>query len=72
MNTVDWLTLGNDLIGIRSRGITTRPLQEVSEGVKSAVKFVNIFAIPILVIVYGLIRVYARRRARKIYEAYGV
>jgi len=72
LNTVDWLTLGNDLIGIRSRGITTRPLREVSEGVKSAVKFVNIFAIPILVIVYGLIRVYARRRARKIYEAYGV
>ncbi len=72
LNTVDWLTLGNDLIGIRSRGVTSRPLREVTEGVKSAVKFINIFAIPILVIVYGLVRVYARRRARKIYEAYGV
>jgi gliding-associated putative ABC transporter substrate-binding component GldG len=72
LNTVDWLTMGEDLIGIRSRALESRPLKEVSEGVKSVVKFANIFAIPLLVIVYGLIRVYARRRARKIYEAYGV
>ncbi len=64
--------MGNDLIGIRSRGVTDRPLREISAGAKSAVKFANIFAIPILVIVYGLIRVYARRRARKVYEAYGI
>ena len=71
LNTVDWLTMGEDLIGIRSRGLTDRPLKDVTEGVKSTVKFVNVFAIPILVIVYGLIRVYARRRARKVHEAYG-
>ena len=72
LNTVDWLTMGDDLIGIRSRGAAVRPLREVSEGVKSAVKFINIFGLPILVIIYGLVRVYARRRARKVYEAYGI
>lgn len=72
LNSVDWLTVGGDLIGIRSRGVVDRPLREISEGAKSFVKFANIFAIPILVVVYGLLRVYARRRARKIYEAYGV
>ncbi|MCK4546330.1 MAG: GldG family protein [Candidatus Eisenbacteria sp.] len=71
LNTVDWLTIGEDLIGIRSRALESRPLKEISEGAKAAVKFINIFAVPLLVIIYGLVRVYARRRARKIYEAYG-
>ena len=31
LNTVDWLTLGDALIGIRSHTITDRPLREVSE-----------------------------------------
>ena len=72
LNTIDWLTMGGDLIGIRSRGVADRPLKEIYEGAKRAVKFLNVFAIPILVILYGLVRVYARRRARKLYGTYGV
>jgi ABC-type uncharacterized transport system involved in gliding motility auxiliary subunit len=64
LNAVDWLTLGESLIGIRSRVVTARPLDEISEGAKSSVRFASTFAIPILLIAWGLVRRYVRS-ARK-------
>jgi gliding-associated putative ABC transporter substrate-binding component GldG len=64
LNAVDWLTLGESLIGIRSRVVTARPLDEISEGAKSSVRFASTFAIPILLIAWGLVRRYTRS-ARK-------
>jgi ABC-2 type transport system permease protein len=60
LNAVDWLTLGESLIGIRSRVVTARPLGEISEGTKSTVRFVSTFGIPILLIIWGLVRRYTR------------
>ena len=70
-NTIDWLTLGDDLIHIRSHGVTDRPLKEVSEGEKLFLKFANIAGVPIVVIAFGLIRYLLRRRAKRLVEAYG-
>jgi gliding-associated putative ABC transporter substrate-binding component GldG len=70
-NTIDWLTLGDDLIHIRSHGVTDRPLKEVSESEKSFLKFVSIAGVPILVVALGLIRYLLRRRAKRLVEAYG-
>ena len=70
-NTIDWLTLGDDLIHIRSHGVTDRPLKEVSEGEKLFLKFANIAGVPIVVIAFGLIRHLLRRRAKRLVEAYG-
>ncbi|NNE09918.1 MAG: GldG family protein, partial [Gemmatimonadetes bacterium] len=55
-NAVDWLTLGNDLISIRSRGATDRPLKEVSEKGKTWIRFLVTFGVPLLVILLGLVR----------------
>jgi ABC-2 type transport system permease protein len=64
LNAVDWLTLGESLIGIRSRVVTARPLEEISERAKSSIRFGATFGIPILLIVVGLVRRYMRTARR--------
>ena len=66
LNVVDWLTLGESLIGIRSRAVTARPLEEISASGKSTVRFAATFGIPIVLIVWGLIRRYMRSARRGI------
>ena len=70
LNAVDWLTLGEDLISIRSHAITDRPLREVSESEKNFIRFICVFGIPLIVIAFGLIRYFLRRRAKRLVEAY--
>jgi hypothetical protein len=55
-NAVDWMTLGSDLIAIRSRGQETRPLKEIGDNKKSTVKMLAVLPVPILLIVFGLAR----------------
>ena len=71
LNTVDWLTLGEELINIRSHGVTDRPLKEISESEKFFLKFISIAGVPILVVAFGLVRFFLRRRAKRLVEAYG-
>ena len=71
LNTVDWLTLGDALIGIRSHTITDRPLREVSEIEKNFIKYLCIVGIPLLVVVFGLLRYFLKRRAKRFVETYG-
>ena len=79
LNTVDWLTLGDALIGIRSQTITNRPLQiktrdgdfrEVSEIEKNIIKYLCIAGIPLLVVIFGLLRYILRNRAKRMVEAF--
>ena len=71
LNTVDWLTLGDALIGIRSQTITDRPLREVSEIEKNFIKYLCIVGVPLLVIIFGLLRYFLKRRAKRFVETYG-
>ncbi|MFQ6091931.1 MAG: GldG family protein [bacterium] len=64
LNIVDWLAQDEDLIAIRSRTITDRPLKELSPGSRKAVKYANVLGTPILVILAGLIH-WRMRRSRK-------
>lgn len=66
LNAIDWLTLGEQLIGIRSRGATDLPLKETTEHIKTLIKSINMFGIPILLILFGLLLFYLRRRKRRI------
>jgi len=66
LNIIDWLTLGEQLIGIRSRGVTDRPLQETTEYMKTLIKSINMFGVPIILILFGLLCFYLRRRKRRI------
>lgn len=64
-NIVDWLAQEEGLITIRSREVVTRPLDEVSDGRKQAIKYANIFGPPIVVIAFGVFRWQSRRRAKR-------
>lgn len=62
MNAIDWMTIGDYLISIRSRGATARPLQPISDTARSLIKLACIAGVPLLVIIFGLIRFTIRRR----------
>jgi gliding-associated putative ABC transporter substrate-binding component GldG len=65
LNAVDWLTLGDSLIGIRSRAVSSRPLKEIGEKSKATVRFASTLGIPIVVIAWGLARRYVRSARRR-------
>ena len=78
LNTVDWLTLGDTLIGIRSQTITDRPLQiktpdgefrEVSEFEKNFIRYLCTVGVSFFVIAFGLIRYLLKRRAKRLVES---
>lgn len=65
MNICDWLTQEKGLISIRSRAISARALDPQTDGTKQFVKYSNIFAMPLLVIIFGLARWQYRRSLKK-------
>ncbi len=69
LNTVDWLTLGDTLIGIRSHAITDRPLREASEIEKNFIKYLCTVGVSFLVIIFGLVRYFLKRRTKRIVES---
>lgn len=64
LNIIDWLAQDEDLIAIRSKTITDRPLKEISSGSRKAIKYLNVLGTPFLVIIAGLIH-WRMRRSRK-------
>ena len=71
LNCVDWLTLGDALIGIRSHAITDRPLKDASGFEKNFLKYFCTVGIPLLVVLFGLIRYLLKRRVKRLVGTYG-
>ena len=71
LNCIDWLTLGDTLIGIRSHSITSRPLNEASGLTKNFIKYLCTIGIPLLVVIIGLIRYLLKRRVKRLVGTYG-
>jgi ABC-2 type transport system permease protein len=65
LNAIDWMTLGDRLIAIRSRGATDRPIGINSAGGKAAFKYLNTFGVALLVGVFGVVRYSVNRRRRR-------
>jgi len=64
LNAVDWFTWGKDLIGIRSRETTDRPLPILTERQKTGIRFATMIAVPLLVALFGIIRFYIRKKRK--------
>lgn len=62
-NAIDYLTLGDELIGIRAKSLTARPLDAPSETAKNVMKYGTAVAIPLLIVAAGLLRYRSRRSA---------
>ncbi|MFH1612697.1 MAG: Gldg family protein [bacterium] len=68
LNAIDFLSLGEDLIEIRSRETTDRPLKEVSEQIKNICKYANIIGIPCILIFIGFVRFFLKNKEKKMYD----
>lgn len=64
VNGVDWLSDDTGLIDLRTRGATSRPLDEIPDGKKATLKYLNLL-LPIgFVLLYGFFR-FNRRRSQR-------
>jgi gliding-associated putative ABC transporter substrate-binding component GldG len=61
VNSIDWLSDATGLIDLRTKGITTRPVADLSDGTKAFLKWFNFLAPVILIIIYGLVRMQMNR-----------
>ena len=68
MNAVDYLLGDRELISLRSREITNRPLEELTDEEKSRWKWINILLPSILVVGFGFIRLKRENSRAKVLE----
>jgi ABC-2 type transport system permease protein len=66
LNAIDWFTIGDYLIDIRSRESGERPLEIISDKTKIFIRAVNMFGVSILLAAFGLVQFYLRRRRKKL------
>jgi ABC-type uncharacterized transport system involved in gliding motility auxiliary subunit len=54
VNMIEWLSNSDDLLAIRSKNISLRPLEVASEGDKAISKSISIFLVPVITILLGV------------------
>ncbi len=64
-NAFDWLTNEDDLIAVRMKNTDDPPLARGSEGSKAVAKWSNIIGVPIVFVLFGLVRWRVRAAKRK-------
>jgi len=63
-NSIDWLSDDTGLISLRTKGVTSRPIDQLEDSTKAILKYTN-FLLPILLVMgYGLIRAQQNRMKR--------
>jgi len=68
INTVDALTLGEDLINIRTKFQTSRLIKRTSPGAKILYRFLVVVLVPLILAVVGIVWYIYRRRRREAYQ----
>ncbi len=61
VNSIDWLSDDTGLIELRTKGVTSRPLDQIEDGKKVLLKWLNFLLPIILVLIYGIIRMQRKR-----------
>jgi ABC-type uncharacterized transport system involved in gliding motility auxiliary subunit len=71
-NLIDWLSDDTGLIELRTKTITSRPIDQISDGKKLLLKWLNFLLPVLLVLLYGLIRMQYRKnqRLKRMQEGY--
>jgi ABC-type uncharacterized transport system involved in gliding motility auxiliary subunit len=67
LNAMDVLTLGDALIGIRSKGQVSRILPKIPAPAKVAWRLFVMFLVPALIALAGFTHAYMRRRTKRLY-----
>lgn len=64
-NAIDWLSDDTGLIDLRTKGISSRPIDpDLEDGTKTFLKYLNFLLPIILIVVFGIVRYQFRRRQR--------
>ncbi|MDD2562721.1 MAG: Gldg family protein [Salinivirgaceae bacterium] len=64
VNAIDYLSDDTGLIGLRTKGVTSRPIDELEDGTKAILKYLN-FLLPLLLVIgYGVVRAQKRKIKR--------
>lgn len=62
-NMIDHFTIGDALVGIRSRPVTARPIPaQLTDGTKAGLRYANLLGVPMLIVLGGFGGLLARRR----------
>jgi gliding-associated putative ABC transporter substrate-binding component GldG len=64
VNSIDYLADDTGLIGLRTKVIKSRPLEQISEGKAMFLKWLNFLLPVLLIIIYGIIRAQYRKNQR--------
>lgn len=64
-NAIDWLSDDTGLIELRTKGVTSRPIDEMDDSTKTMIKYANFISPLVLVLVYGVVR-FQRNRMRRV------
>lgn len=64
LNMADWLMHDDDLLAVRTRGLSTAPLAPISASKREAIKLGNIVGLPMAFVALGLMR-WRRREMRR-------
>jgi len=64
VNSIDWLSDDTGLIELRTKGVSYRPIDQISDSKKSLLKYLNFLLPIILVIGYGIVRMQMKRSLR--------
>lgn len=68
LNLIEWATVGEGLREIRMRAIADRPIKTLSEAEKSKIRFINILIVPLIIVIYGIIKANLVRKRKFIYS----
>lgn len=64
VNSIDYLSDDTGLIELRTKGITSRPIEQLDDAMRSFVKWLNVLLPIVLVILIGIIRYQQQRNLR--------
>ncbi len=64
-NAVDWLSDDTGLIDLRTKGITNRPLDQIEDGTRNLLKYGNVLAPVLLILIYAFVRKSQSNRKRQ-------
>lgn len=67
LNSIDALTLGDDLVNVRSRKLVDRTISKPSDSQVSLWKFVNYVLVSLIIITVGVVVTVVRRQSRNAY-----
>ncbi len=64
VNAIDWLSDDTGLVGLRTKGITSRPIDQMEDTKRTILKYTN-FSLPLLLVIFlGLFRYQRNNRKR--------